>query len=306
MLPSDTEDVQLLRPLAGTMDQVVAIHRGLSNLIGGSLPEERIRPAQFPLPTTDDVADAASAHLLWQAARLTLRDGATPFRSLGRISVRPRIYQFVPLLTALRLDPIRLLIADDVGVGKTIEALLIAREMLDRGEIKRLCILCPPYLCDQWQRELYQKANLEAVVIRSGTINQLDRRKAGSESIYRHYPVQIASIDFVKTDRNRHLFLQDCPEFVIVDEAHGATQTPNPTASRQQRHRLVQELAAAQERHLVLLTATPHSGVEGSFRSLLSLLRPEFGAWDTSALTEPQRDTLARHFRPADARRHRA
>ena len=80
---------------------------------------------------------ATSAHLLWQAARLTLRDGATPFRSFGRMSVRPRVYQLVPLLMALRLDPIRLLIADDVGVGKTIEALLIAREMFDRGEIRR-------------------------------------------------------------------------------------------------------------------------------------------------------------------------
>jgi hypothetical protein len=267
LLPSDSEEVQLLRPLAGATDQAVAIHRHLSDLIGGSLPEERVRPAWFPLPSATDTADAASAHLLWQAARLTLRDGATPFRSLGRISVRPRIYQFVPLLMALRLDPIRLLIADDVGVGKTIEALLIAREMLDRGEIKRICVLCPPYLCDQWQRELYQKVNLEAVVIRSGTISQLDRRKPENESVYRHYPIQIASIDFVKSDRNRHLFLMDCPEFVIVDEAHGATQPPDVTAMRQQRHRLVQELAANQERHLVLLTATPHSGVEGAFRA---------------------------------------
>ena len=295
LLPSDSEEVLLLRPLAGAMDDVVAVNRRLADLIGGSLPEERIRPAQFPVPSADDLADAGSAHLLWQAARLTLRDGATPFRSLGRISIRPRIYQFVPLLMALRLDPVRLLIADDVGVGKTIEALLVARELLDRGEIKRLCILCPPYLCDQWQREL-RKANLEAVVIRSGTVNQLDRRKTGTESVYRYYPIQIASIDFVKSDRNRHLFLMDCPEFVIVDEAHGATQASGATVSRQQRHRLVQDLAADQGRHLVLLTATPHSGLESAFRSLLALLRPEFGGWDTSALTEPQRATLARHF----------
>src|SRR5205807_1004031 len=83
---------------------------------------------------------------------------------------RPRTYQFVPLLMALRLDPIRMLIADDVGVGKTIEALLIVRELLDRGEIKRLCVLCPPYLCEQWQKELSEKFNLDAVLIRSGTV----------------------------------------------------------------------------------------------------------------------------------------
>ena len=159
LLPSNSEDLHLLRPLTGAMDDVVAINKRLSDLVGYSLPEERVRPATFPLPSPDDLSDAAGAHLLWQAARLTLRDGATPFRSLGRVSIRPRVYQFVPLLMSLRLDPIRLLVADDVGVGKTIEALLIAREMLDRGEIRRLCVLCPPYLCDQWQKELAEKAN---------------------------------------------------------------------------------------------------------------------------------------------------
>ncbi|MBI2506484.1 MAG: helicase, partial [Candidatus Latescibacteria bacterium] len=185
LLPSDREDVHLLRPLTGATDEVVSIHKGLADLIGASLPEERVRSATFPLPVQEDLADAASAQLLWQAARLTLREGATPFRSLGRISIRPRTYQFVPLLMALRLDPVRLLIADDVGVGKTIEALLIARELLDRGEIKRTCVLCPPYLCEQWQKELAEKFNLDAVVIRSGTINQLERRRTGQDSIYK-------------------------------------------------------------------------------------------------------------------------
>ncbi len=173
LLPSDRTDVHLLRPLTGATDDVVAVHRQLSDLIAYSLPEERLRPAAFPLPSVDDLADAASAHLLWQAARLTLRDGATPFRSLGRISIRPRIYQLVPLLMALRLDPIRMLIADDVGVGKTIEAILVARELYDRGEIKRLCVLCPPCLCDQWHKELSEKFNLDPVIIRSGTVGQL-------------------------------------------------------------------------------------------------------------------------------------
>src|SRR4029453_18102559 len=105
----------------------------LAKAVGLTLPTEVVRPATFPLPTVNDLSDAASAHLLWQSVRLTLREGAAPFRSLGRISIRPRTYQFVPLLMALRLDPIRMLIADDVGVGKTIEALFFLRELLDRG-----------------------------------------------------------------------------------------------------------------------------------------------------------------------------
>ena len=170
LLPADTDDVWVLRPLTGTGDDVVKVHQSLTNLVGYDLPAERVTAASFPLPTVADLSDAASAHLLWQAARLTLREGATPFRSLGRISIRPRVYQFVPLLMALRLDPVRLFIADDVGVGKTIEALLVAKELLDRGEIRRFCVLCPPYLCEQWAKELAEKFNLEPVVIRSGTV----------------------------------------------------------------------------------------------------------------------------------------
>jgi hypothetical protein len=88
LLSSESPEVHLLRSLTGATNEVVAIHRQLSDLIAYSLPEERLRPASFPLPTVDDFSDAIGAHLLWQAARLTLRDRATPFRSLGRISIR--------------------------------------------------------------------------------------------------------------------------------------------------------------------------------------------------------------------------
>ncbi|HWP03303.1 MAG TPA: helicase-related protein [Gemmatimonadaceae bacterium] len=294
LLPPDTDDVWVLRPLTGTDDDVVKVHEGLTNLVGYDLPFERVTPASFPLPMVEDVSDAASAHLLWQAARLTLREGATPFRSLGRISIRPRVYQFVPLLMALRLDPVRLFIADDVGVGKTIEALLVARELLDRGEIRRFCVLCPPYLCEQWAKELAEKFNLEPVMVRSGTVGQLERQVPPGRSIYEHFPVQVASIDFVKTDRNRHQFLQFCPELVIVDEVHGAAAAQG--RNQQERHALLREVAKQPDRHLILLTATPHSGIEEAFRSLLGLLRPEFETWDVGALNEEQRIQLARHF----------
>jgi len=296
LLPNDQPDIFLLRPLAGTADEVVAVHRGLADLIGYSLSEERIQPSAFPLPSPEDISDAASTHLLWQAARLTLREGAAPFRSLGRISIRPRVYQFVPLLMALRLDPVRLFIADDVGVGKTIEALLVARELFDRGEIRRMAVLCPPYLCDQWATELSQKFNLEAVVIRSGTVSGLERRVPPGKIIYEHFPIQVISIDWVKTERNKHQFLQFCPELVIVDEVHGAAQAYEQNRSQQQRHELLREVASNPKRHLILLTATPHSGIEEAFRSILGLLKPEFRDWNIGELGESQRIELARHF----------
>ncbi|MEW6230430.1 MAG: DEAD/DEAH box helicase, partial [Bacillota bacterium] len=268
LLPSPDEGVYLLRPLTGATEDVVAVHKGLMELAKFDFAEEQVRSAAFPVPTRDDLSDAAGAHLLWQSARLTLREGASPFRSLGRISIRPKTYQFVPLLMALRLDPVRLLIADDVGVGKTIEALLIARELWDRGEIRRFCVLCPPSLCDQWQKELAEKANLEPVVVRSGTVSQLERQKPRSKTIYEHFPVIVASIDYLKSDRNRHAFLLHCPDLVIVDEAHGAS--PANSEAQQQRYELVRNLSQAPDRHLILLTATPHSGITSAFTTLLS------------------------------------
>ncbi|GIV55421.1 MAG: helicase [Candidatus Kapaibacterium sp.] len=294
LLPSDDDRLALLRPLTGTEEDAVGIIKDLARTIAYSIPTERIEPSTFPLPTPDRIADAESAHLLWQAARLLLRDGAAPFRSLGRISIRPRTYQFVPLLMALRLDPVRLFIADDVGVGKTIEALLVARELYDRGQIRRLCVLCPPALCEQWATELEEKFNLEPVVLRSGTVRLLERQVPPSKSIYQYFPIQVASIDFVKTDRNRYQFLQFCPELVIVDEAHNATSSPSSV--QQERHRLLRAVAQDPARHIILLTATPHSGIEDAFRSLLALLNPDFEQWDLAALTDRQRALLARHY----------
>ncbi len=296
LLPGTDDTVYLLRSLTGTGDQVVAIHKELSKQIGYSIPEERIQPSQFPLPSADDVSDSASAHLLWQAARLSLREGAAPLRSPGKISIRPRVYQFVPLLMALRLNPIRLFIADDVGVGKTIEALLIARELIDRGEVQRMSVLCPPYLCEQWEKELKEKFNLDAVVFRSGTINQLEKQVPPGKSIYQHYPIQVISIDWVKSERNKYHFLQFCPELVIVDEVHGSAEAGPQNKNQQQRHNLLKEIAKNQQRHLILLTATPHSGVEKAFQSLLALLKPEFAEWEVSALDESRRAELAKHF----------
>ncbi len=301
VLPSDSE-ILLLRPLTGGEEEVCGVHKRLMNL----LPWERVEPAQFPLPKPEDAGDAVGAELLWNAARLTLRDGAGPFRSLGKISVRPRAYQLLPMLMALRLDPVRMLIADDVGVGKTIEALLIARELLDRGDIRRICILCPPYLCDQWQREMKEKFHLNAVVIRSGTVRGLERGLPSDQSVFGYYPFIVVSIDYAKSERHKANFILHCPELVIVDEVHGAAKPAGQSRAQQQRHELLCELAANPNRHLILLTATPHSGIEESFLSLLGLLKPEFSLLNLRRMEERERDELARHFiqrRRADVER---
>ncbi|PRR71265.1 helicase-related protein [Neomoorella humiferrea] len=289
VLPSVDEELLLLRSLGGSEDEVTGIYLPLN--------AEIVEPASFPPPDLRQSGDATAARLLWQAARLNLRSGAGPFRSLGHLQVRPRPYQIVPLLMALRLDPVRLLIADDVGVGKTIEAGLIARELLDRGEIRRVAVICPPYLCEQWQQELASKFNLQAVVIRSGTVAQLERGiPLGNTSIFEYYPHFVASVDFIKSERYRASFLLHCPDLVIVDEAHTCAQPAAKQAAQQQRHELLRELASHPGRHLILLTATPHSGVEESFQSLLALLKPQFASFNLQALSEKNRAELARHL----------
>ncbi len=195
---------------------------------------------------------------------------------MGRLSVRPRPYQFVPLIMALRLDVVRMLIADDVGIGKTIEGSLIARELLDRGDARRLCVLCPPHLCDQWQRELADKFHIDAVIVRTSTIARLERAIPRKDiSLFRYYPHLIVSIDFAKGDRRRTVFVQDCPDLVIVDEVHSVAD-PGAKGSReqQQRHELLCALAKNPKRHLVLMSATPHSGIEPANRTTHSHLQP--------------------------------
>ncbi|MGK7949962.1 MAG: helicase-related protein [Xenococcaceae cyanobacterium] len=297
VLPSDLAEIIRLRPLAGNESEVCGIFTRL---------EQNIRDAEFPLPNLAALQDHTAGQLLLEAARLSLRSGAGPFRCLGRLSVSPRPYQLVPLLMALRLETVRMLIADDVGIGKTVEAGLIARELIDRAEIKRLAILCPPQLCDQWQQELKQKFNIEAVVIRSGTVGKLERQLPSRDShVFSYFPHIIVSLDYAKSDRRRASFLAHCPDLIIVDEAHTASNNDKDGAKQQQRYQLVKQIAEKSDRHLILLTATPHSGISASFLSLLGLIKPELESYQLDNLNELQRKELARHFvqrRRADVR----
>ncbi|HEX8099736.1 MAG TPA: DEAD/DEAH box helicase, partial [Actinomycetota bacterium] len=262
VLPGSDEDLLKLRPLAGTDDEVTGILTAL----------EEVLPAQFDLPDPAQVGDYRSSRLLRDALRLGFRSSAGPFRSFGQLGVEPRPYQLVPLLMALKHDVVRLLIADDVGVGKTIEACLVAKELLAQGDAERLAVLCPPHLAEQWQSELAEKFNIDAELVLPSTIGRLEQGLPFGESIFHAHNFVVISIDFIKSDRYKEDFVRACPELVIVDEAHGATL--GVERGRQRRHELVSRLAADPNRHLILVTATPHSGKEDAFRSLIGLLDP--------------------------------
>ena len=235
---SDETDVLVLRPLGGAEDEITGIYTGL----------ELVKSAEFPLPNpATDMGNHFSCGLLRDAVRLGFRSGAGPFRSLARIAVEPRPYQLVPLLIALKLDPVRMLIADDVGIGKTVEACIIARELLDRGEIRRFAVLSPPHLAEQWRRELADKFHIDASPVLSGTAARLERTCVRGESIFERYPFTVVSTDYIKSEKRKDSFLRTCPELVIVDEAHTCSSAVGRAG--QKRHELLQGLARISQTH---------------------------------------------------------
>jgi superfamily II DNA or RNA helicase len=288
----------IARPLGGGDDEVTGFY----------LPIESVEPASFKLPDPAQPGDHRSCRLLRDALRLGFRSSAGPFRSFARIGVEPRPYQLVPLLLSLKLDPVRLLIADDVGIGKTVEAGLIVRELIDRGEVKRFAVLCPPQIAEQWQTELHAKFHLDAELVLPGTVTRLEKVCRMGQSVFDRFPFVIVSTEFIKADRRRDDFVRECPELVILDEAHTCARAGDGRGTRHQRHQLVRQLAGNKDRHLLLVTATPHSGNEEAFRSLLTFLDPSFASLpvDLSGDQNRQaRERIAAHFvqrRRADIR----
>lgn len=287
-------DLLILRPLGGTDDETTAVMLG-----DIQLGYERLSEGQFAPPTVDHIGNHQRAGMLRNAIKLGLRSSAGPFRSFGHLAVEPRPYQLVPLLMALRLNPVRLLIADDVGIGKTIEAGLILRELIDRKEVSRFSVLCPPHLAEQWQAELRNKFHIEAELVLSSTATRLERVCGVGESLFMYYPYTIVSTDFIKSDRRRAEFLNHASDFIIIDEAHTVAHSIDKRAGKHQRHELVKQLAEKTQRHLILVTATPHSGKEDAFRALLALLKPEFAELPDDLRgeeNEKHRNKLAEYF----------
>jgi superfamily II DNA or RNA helicase len=288
--PSPDPELVILKPLGGSDDEITGIYLPLK------IEEDKITSADFPKPEVEDLGDFTSAKILYDAARLSFRSGAGPFRSMGKLSFRPRSYQMVPLIMALRQEVIRLLIADDVGIGKTPESLLIAKEMLERKEINRFAVICPPHLCNQWQSEILEKFGLEAVIIRSNTQARLDREIQGDVSVFSYYPYQVISIDYIKSDARRNVFINECPELCIVDEIHTCAKPEGANKNQHHRYSLIHDLASKENQHLIMLTATPHSGKAEEFKSLLGLIKKEFFNLDLTVASPDQRKELAKYF----------
>ncbi len=237
----------------------------------------------LPEPTTFD------APLRLQAFLDAVRWGAvsqaddkalqSPFRS----GIEIEEYQLDPVVRALSMPRVNLLIADDVGLGKTIEAGLVVQELILRHRVRSVLVVCPSSLQLQWKEEMRDKFGLEFRIIDSESIGELRRKRGIHVNPWRHFPRLITSIDYIKRERPLRSFHETLPagdeptyprayDLLIVDEAHNVAPSGRGRyATDSQRTTAIRSLARHFE-HKLFLSATPHNGYRESFIALLELL----------------------------------
>lgn len=251
-----------------------------------------VNPTALPSPSSSDPMppddfDALIRSARWDAISpyldpdgdgpLDRRPISAPFH--GAVEVED--YQLVPLLKALRMPRVSLLIADDVGLGKTIEAGLILSELLLRRRVQRALILTPASLRLQWRDEMWEKFSFDFAVVDRDATNRLKRQAGADANPWRAHSRVIASYHYLRQPDVYEQFRAACRtppnsphlpwDLLIVDEAHNLM--PAPFGEDSDLCRMLR-LIAPQFEHRLFLTATPHNGHTRSFSGLLETLDP--------------------------------
>lgn len=239
--------------------------------------------ASDPMPSED--FDALLRAARWTAARPYLGPdgpvGRLPVSSPFHGAVQVEDYQLVPLLKALRMPRVNLLIADDVGLGKTIEAGLILSELLLRRRVQRVLILTPASLRLQWRDEMWEKFSLPFDLVNRNETHRLRRRLGMDTNPWRSFSRIISSYHYLRQEDVLEQFLSACrtPEgsphlpwdLLIVDECHNLM--PSAFGDDSDLCRMLR-LLAPQFEHRLFLSATPHNGHTRCFTGLLEILDP--------------------------------
>lgn len=207
-----------------------------------------------------------------------------PLVSPWSAAVQVEDYQLVPLLKALSMPRVSLLLADDVGLGKTIQAGLIATELAVRRGIRRMLIVCPASLQRQWQEEMRDKFHLQFVVLDGAAVQKVQLEHGSDVNPWTVHHRVITSMDFLKQELMLDKFETSAErirgevgegrhpwDLLIVDEAHNVS--PKGFGDASQRTQMMRRLTFLFE-HRLFLTATPHNGYAESFTGLLELLDP--------------------------------
>ncbi|GHO56053.1 helicase SNF2 family protein [Ktedonobacter robiniae] len=192
-------------------------------------------------------------------------------------------YQLDPVARAIQMPRANLLIADDVGLGKTIEAGLVAQELIIRQRARRILIVCPAALQVQWRDQMRDKFGLEFRIVDSELMKSLRRERGLHVNPWKHFPRLITSIDFLKRDRPQRLFREALPssgesiyprrfDLLILDEAHNVAPSGQGKYAISSMRTEAIRLLAPHFEHKLFLSATPHNGYSESFTALLELL----------------------------------
>jgi superfamily II DNA or RNA helicase len=234
------------------------------------------------LPTLSGLDDPSRLEAFLDAVRWGAATNAdrgylqAPFRS----GVSIEDYQLDPLVRAIDMARTNLLIADDVGLGKTIEAGLVIQEMLLRHRARTILVLCPSSLQEKWRSEMAEKFGLEFRVVDADSVKRSRRERGLHANPWNSFPRLIASVDWAKQGEGMRLLRDVLPpqptfprrfDMLVVDEAHNIAPTGGNYAVESLRTRLVR-LLAPHFQHKLFLTATPHDGYTESFTALLELL----------------------------------
>lgn len=222
----------------------------------------------------------------------------SPFRA--GIKLDP--YQLEPLRKALRLPRVNLFIADDVGLGKTIEAGLIARELLLRKKAKYIVVSCPPSMLLQWQEELANRFGMQFEILDADYIRNVRRERGFSVNPWTTHSRFLFSHRLLIEESyvsGLRAYLGDfCPgALLILDEAHHAA----PASGQKYAHdsqitKAVRDLAGRFE-HRLFLSATPHNGHPNSFSALLEILDPQRFCRGVPVRKENREDVMVRRIK---------
>ncbi|HVA89945.1 MAG TPA: DISARM system SNF2-like helicase DrmD, partial [Chloroflexota bacterium] len=202
-----------------------------------------------------------------------------PFRS----GIAIEDYQLDPVVRAIQMPRANLLVADDVGLGKTIEAGLVAQELILRQRVHTVLIACPSSLQIQWRDQMRDKFGLEFRIVDTALMKELRRSRGLRVNPWTHFPRLITSIDYLKRDRPLRLLREVLPapgkpifprtfDLLIVDEAHNVAPSGSGRYATDSDRTHAIRLLVPHFEHKLFLTATPHNGYPESFASLLEML----------------------------------
>ena len=217
--------------------------------------------------------------------------------TLGRAAIDDLSFQHTPVNMALNQDRVRLLIADDVGLGKTLEAGLIASELALRGRAKRILVVTTRSMLVQFQKEFWTRFSIPLARLDSAAIRRMRNNIPAHYNVFDQFERSIVSIDTLKRDSQIRAALEESYwDLIIIDEAHNAADRGKNSGKTAQRAKLAQLLARKAD-SLLLLTATPHDGSQESFASLIRMLDPTRVPDVTQLKREDIEDLVIRRFR---------